>query len=573
MSPGFGSRLTADLKLVRSPSVTELQLRGVAKNYNVQLRPKISFDMMRTRLQECLKELGASSPVNSCCSPLEEPQGSTLNPLFGDEDAVSPLPKHRLSYSQAVSPAAKGSGSKLLVLGSVAKPHRSPLTQAAGALQEASPRGGRAVVTAEMTACPAAPSQVNALLEVVASLEQRLQQSDARVEALAAQVAQQGRELANLRTALGNQKQALQTCSSTALGAAQGVDGLRGAVECLQGEAARTQQLERHVSHVQSQQMKLAEQQQMGECQRSIIFKTPTPLPSQGSKAEAAGVELGRLLQQKVTVLRAQLLQGRFADGSGSSGSQECSQRRLVYRLLLSSSEARDAVMRCKAQKLRGTAVSITACLTAGQQARMQALRPAAADAKRAGQRVQWRYDRLFIDGAEHKGEARLAGSSPLPSASRGPSRGPAPAASAPAPAPVQPEGEEEGEWREVPTRKGKQQQQRREQPTVSPPSKPRAGAAGGKALRGSGAAPLQAQKSKQPGAAAHSYAAAARRVEAPGKENSASAGQGSESAKGARLPRPAPTNLYGGAQRSSGSQQELPQQRPPSPPLSPTRA
>ena len=650
MSPGFQGQLAADFRLARGKDTTMSQLKRIAGRYNLSLRPGISFLLAKSKVEGHLKELGASSPVLSSSKAEEEPQGSSAarfspssshkNPLFVTGGAASPLPAHRLSYSQAASPAGpKHNGSKMLVLGSVSKPQRLPLTQAAGALQEASPEEGEVLVTAELGPDSAGLSQISGLKGYLASLEQRLQQSDARAasleqrlqqsdaraasleqrlqqcdaraasleqrmqqcdaraEAQAEQLARQVAELGSLHISLGNLKQAQQTCSNMALGAAQGVANLRGDVERLQGEAARTQELERHVSQVQSQQQKLTEQQQMGECQRSIIFKTPTPLAAQQSKAEAAGAELTRLLKQNITVVRVQELQRRHSGGGGGSdSSQGGSQRRSVYKCLLASSEARDAVMRSKADKLRGSPITITACLTAAQQARVQALRPAAADAKQAGKRVQWRYDRLFIDGAEYKGEARLS-SQPGPSSDSSASGGrdraqAAPAAAAPAPTQPQPNGgeEEEGEWQEVPARKGKQQQRRRQQQQQAA-AKPKAGARGRKAPVSSD----PASPSKQPGSTAESYAMAARRAEAAGKENRSPVGESSKAPKAARLPRPAPSKVQGTAQRSiRGSQQsssslpppppsqqqqheeqvrERPRQRPPSPPASPTRA
>ena len=594
MSPGFQGQLAADFRLARGKDTTMSQLKRVAGRYNLSLRPGISFLLAKSKVEGHLKELGASSPVLSSSKAEEEPQGSSAarfspssshkNPLFVTGGAASPLPAHRLSYSQAASPAGpKHNGSKMLVLGSVSKPQRLPLTQAAGALQEASPEQGEALVTAESGPDPAILSQVSELRSYMASLEQRLQQSetraaslelrlqqsDARAEAQAEQLALQTAELSSLRVSLGNLKQAQQTCSNTALGAAQGVTNLRGDVERLQGEAARTQELERHVSQVQSQQQKLTEQQQMGECQRSIIFKTPTPLAAQQSKAEAAGAELTRLLKQNITVVRVQELQRRHSGGGGGSdSSQGGSQRRSVYKCLLASSEARDAVMRSKADKLRGSPITITACLTAAQQARVQALRPAAADAKQAGKRVQWRYDRLFIDGTEYKGEDRLSsqpGPSSDSSASGGRDRAPAaPAAAAPAPTQPQPNGgeEEEGEWQEVPARKGKQQQRRRQQQQQAA-AKPKAGARGRKAPVSSD----PASPSKQPGSTAESYAMAARRAEAAGKENRSPVEESSKAPKAARLPRPAPSKVQGTAQRSIRGSQQSSSSPPPPPP------
>jgi hypothetical protein len=183
------------------------------------------------------------------------------------------------------------------------------------------------------------------------------------------QVQQLLEENSRMSAALRSVQLAQRTSSGTALEAAQGLQRLQDKVVQLQGADARTEQLERQLGHVQSRQQRMAEQQHLDDCQRSVIYKTPTPLPSQNAeRAKAAAEQLSKLLVQPVAVLSAQELCGR--PGSNGSG------RRSVYKVRLASSEARDVVLRVKAARLRGTQYTIDVCLTPQQKARVDQLLP-----------------------------------------------------------------------------------------------------------------------------------------------------------------------------------------------------
>ena len=112
------------------------------------------------------------------------------------------------------------------------------------------------------------------------------------------------------------------------------------------------------------------------ECQRAVVFKTPTMLTAQRSlQAKTAGEFLSQLIGQQITVLRVQELGGKSRkDGGSPRGGQQ----RHVYKLLLPSSEARDAVLRAKVSKLRNTPYTIDVCLTPQQAANKAVRLPAA---------------------------------------------------------------------------------------------------------------------------------------------------------------------------------------------------
>lgn len=428
--------------------------------------------------------------------------------------------------------------------------------------------------------------EIAGLTELVGQQAMALAEQAMEITALKATVA-------NLSATVANLQQAQRTGSGTAIQAAQAVHTLRRTVECLQGEATRTQQLEQQVSHVQRRQQQLTELQHLEGCQRSVVLKTPQELPHErAQRAKAAGEMLSMLLNQPVTVLRAQEL------SNGSPGG-----RRHVYKLLLPSSEARDAVMRIKAARLRGTDHTIDVCLTPQQTARKQGLLKVAKKASAAGQRVKWRYDRLFIDGVECRSEGGLPG---VDTQQGSATRSSGAATAGPAPVPTQDEPEE-GEWQQVPPGKRKQRQQRqrqqqqqRQQPSTastapnnsSParlparkvaqsPSVDRKGgsAAGSLSSRPAAMTVRSGQKSgnnNQPSLPAakpsQRIAGKANQGRARGKENAAPAGTNNNAAPAEHSKLPSPPNTGAGQAQLCSSPQRR-QQRSPSPTSSHHRA
>jgi hypothetical protein len=275
----------------------------------------------------------------------------------------------------------------------------------------------------------------------VSQLEQQLKQHQRQLEQQAEIIAQQAATLAELHMSVGKVKEQQRITQGTAGSAVEGVNSLRREVERLSGEAAMTGKLQDDIGRLHSRQQQLAEQQERAECQQAVVLKMPNPLPAGQQAVAAVESFLSQELRLEAKVLRVKQLGkdgGRQGPGNG----------RAAYKVVLASSRERDAVLRAKADRLRGKPFSINVLLTGQQLANKRALMPAATSAIRAGQRVQWRYDQLLIDGKPHRG----AGDVPE---SRQQQQGD-PSSTAPAAPPtVQPPVElEEGEWQSAPSRK-----------------------------------------------------------------------------------------------------------------------
>jgi hypothetical protein len=315
--------------------------------------------------------------------------------------------------------------------------------------------------------------------------------------------------------------------------------------------------------------------------------------------------QLGRQQASKAfTVLRVHQLRRHNAGGDLS--------KTITYKVVLGDSGQRDIVLRNKASALRGTAYTIDVCLTRQQLASKRALMPAAKRAAQQGQRVRWKYDRLYIDGKEHlsqpgsRQQQQGAGMPTNPSPANGSSPAPTTTHQVPDNAP------EEGEWQVASSRKQQRRQQQRRQrqqqarvspagadsPPPAPAAMPEAAhddsCAGGSSATATSGPPSPASKpAGKPsidgrgagrGAAAkrpskkpqRSYAAAAATAAGQGKENKGSGSGGSGAAKGAsRAPLAplAPPANSGGAQHRGGSQHGQQPQRPSTTPTSPARA
>ena len=347
------------------------------------------------------------SPVSSGAADTGE---GSLFPSPGPEGAstsatASPVHWHPPSpaFEEQQPPAAQQPAAKLAAKKAAAKKvtkQRTPNPPAptqpdrAGDLREAQqPSGGEK----QQGACNSSSSSITALQERVASLEELVHQQKVT---FALQLAAVTAQLTALR-------QQQQTSQATGFSAAQGVSTLKNAVDRLQDQAAHGKKLEEAVGRLSSQQQKLAEQQELEECQRSVILKVPQQLPPSQPPAAAAEDLLCTKLGIEVSVLRARPLTQYQQKRGGEPSS------RTSYKVLLASSGERDAVLRAKAQRLKGTQISVDVLLTKQQQARRKALLPDAKRAAAAGQRVQWRYDRLYIDGKECRGEGSLPESRP----------------------------------------------------------------------------------------------------------------------------------------------------------------
>jgi hypothetical protein len=357
--------------------------------------------------------------------------------------------------------------------------------------------------------------------------------------------------------------------------------------------------LHEEVGLLRSKQQRLAEQQELEECQRAVVLKAPAD--QEMPACEPAAVQgwlkqqLGQQPQGKAfTVLRVHQMRRQGQGGAPS--------KTTTYKVVLGDSAQRDSLLRSKASALRGTAYTIDVCLTRQQLVSKRVLMPVAKRAAQHGQHVRWKYDRLYIDGKEYL----ASGSQPGPRQQQQGASQPASVthtnATSP-PVPASPTELEEGEWQVASTRKQRQrrqQRQNRDNATVtdsrhpSPAASPKAARSGGRASSGSAATatrlhspaskPSRAGQGPSSGAAAkgsrkqtqRSYAAAVAKGATKGKENSGSRSSSSGVAKGASraplAPLALPTNPEG-AQHSGGSQQGQQSQRPSSTPTSPPRA
>lgn len=201
------------------------------------------------------------------------------------------------------------------------------------------------------------------------------------------------------------------------------------------------------VSLLQSKQEQLRQQQQLDACACDIVLKCPEPLPAEGTAAHLQQL-LSRQLQLSLTVVRVQHLRGSSSGSSSGGSSDSGAHRRHAYRVSLGSRGERTAVLRTKAQRLRGTDLSIDTLLTPDQLASKHQLQPVARQARAAGRSVRWRYGSLLIDGQPYTGP----GSVPSPKQTAQP----APRARPPSsPTPEQRDG-----WQTVQRRRPRREQQ-----------------------------------------------------------------------------------------------------------------
>lgn len=505
MGTPISHQLAADRVLVREAR-TLTAVKDVAKRYNFTLEGPHSFLTAQNKVLEHLAKLDKTP--SSC-----HDQGSTAaDPVKGLQDShggPSPMQGRRLSYSQALGQCQKGSG--LTPIGKVKKPVPAPQMRSLSSLHKPSQAppdaagSGEGPVPLHVDPAAAVASPVqwhppspafeeqlpagqqpaarpaakkaatkkakqpantgaqqaaqgcnrNAMEERVASLEQLVQEQAGQLAALMAEV--------------GTLRQQLKASHAAGLSATQGVTTLQSAVNRLQGQSVLSQKLEEAVGRLSSQQQRLAEQQEREECQRSVVIKLPEPLPA-SQPAAAAQELLYERLGTDVSVLRVRQLGQRRGQGASQGGG------RTSYKVLLASSGERDTVLRAKAQRLRGTQYSVDVLLTKQQQARRKALLPAAKRAAEAGQRVQWRYDQLFIDGREYASDSSATEQQQQaePAGEEGWQQVGRRGRKAAQPTDVGTSPVEEGEIPSSPPVQARQRQQGREQPEIRQAAPPR---------------------------------------------------------------------------------------------------
>ena len=234
-------------------------------------------------------------------------------------------------------------------------------------------------------------------------MQQQLEAAQQQLSSQQQQVAKLEERLAAAEYANRQLKQQLQVTHAVGL---RHTDQLAATEQQLQElMAAHMQQAETRdsVSKLYSRQEQLQQRQKLDECQLCVVFKTTTPLPMQGTATHLQQL-LAKQLQLNLTVQRVQPLGGK----QHSSDCGDNTNRRHAYKITLGSGGERTAVLRAKAQHLRGTTLSIDALLTPEQLASRQLLMPVARQAKAAGQAVRWRYGELLIDGKAYTGPGSL---------------------------------------------------------------------------------------------------------------------------------------------------------------------
>lgn len=208
-------------------------------------------------------------------------------------------------------------------------------------------------------------------------------------------------KMAQLEASNAQLKRQNQASQADVLALRQRLAELEGSVQQLQAAAQRHDSLSDEISLMAARQEQQARRRQVEECQRGVVVKDSEPVPP-GPLASCMQQLLRQRLGIKVTVQNAQRL------GSERSGSGGAPRRFHAYRVILASSAERLAVLKAKADRLRGTPMSIDVLLTPEQLARRQQQQPVARQAKAAGCKVQWRLDTLLVDGVPYEGKGSL---------------------------------------------------------------------------------------------------------------------------------------------------------------------
>ena len=499
VTPANVKVLLESLEAVETASAEKLRLTAarfgllstVPKELDLQKCRILLADQLRERMNKLQGSI-ASTPAMS----LLVSQGATLL----DQG-------RRLSFSQALGQVQKSSGltplgkagrpvprePQMRSLASLHKPSHAP-TAVAGTgeglcplpneANQAIAAGGPQHMASQPPVAPthAAPQPTGSAAAQACGCnhtahQQHIRSLEAEVAALRCQLA----ELLSLRAEeaaereakdaavsarLANLEGQLQRVHGVALSASQNAGTLQSTVSRLEGEAERSQRVEADVHCLRSRQLELEERQQREVCRRSVVLKQPEPLPAEEPNS-AAATRLADLLDVNVTVVKVRQLVTRNSGSSRGGGGARC-----AYAVELANAEQRQAVLARKAAALRGTPVSIDSLLTKQQAATRQQLLPMAKAARQAKQHVQWRHDRLFIDGKEQRPPGSLA-QRPQPDSATAPAgtrQGEAGAA-------------DEGEWQPVLPRRQQRRQQKAAQPSPTGANAPPPSGAGSAGL------------------------------------------------------------------------------------------
>jgi hypothetical protein len=323
-----------------------------------------------------------TAPAASLPAPPQVPSGQAAvgSPAVVGAAAPPPAPRHAASGDSLSQPQA-AAPERLRPTGQPSSAEALPPAEQPAGHSALPPRP--AAVTQRATCGSPAPSP-----ELAAAQQQ--------IASLTSQLADVQQQLTTAQRQLSQLQRQLTSTHATGLQTAADLTAVQAQVHELTEASMQHASTRDSLSLLQSKQEQLQQRQQQDACASSVVLKCPEALPSEGAAAHAQ-----QLLQQRlgvqVTVLRVQPLRS-----SGSSSSSK--QRRHTYRVDLGSRGERTAVLRVKAQRLRGSAFSIDALLTPEQRSSKQQLQPVARQAKAAGRDVRWRYGQLLIDGTPYTG-------------------------------------------------------------------------------------------------------------------------------------------------------------------------
>lgn len=277
---------------------------------------------------------------------------------------------------------------------SAASPGLTPPSAATLAPQVVGVEAGRSAAPPQPVSA-ALNSQVRELQQLVLQQQQRMEQHEQLIASLQERLA--ASEHANRKL-----QQQLQSTHAAGLRHADQLAATEQQVQELLAAHQQQQTTRDEVSKLHSRQEQLQHRQQLEACQLSVVFKDATPLPAQGAAAHLEQL-LNKKLSLSITVQSVKQLGTKQQTQHSSS-----TQRSHAYKVTLGSGGERTAVLRAKAQRLKGSSMSIGPLLTPEQLRQQKLLLPAARQAKSAGMSVRWHYGNLYVDGKQYTGVGSL---------------------------------------------------------------------------------------------------------------------------------------------------------------------
>lgn len=333
-----------------------------------------------------LSSSSATSSRRSSVSSAARPAAAAAAAAASPAAAAPASPTAKSPAAPHAEPAVR-TFAAVVTHSSAPTPAPNPTPQAAAAMEAPSP--------GERVRSPAGPATTAAMQQ----LQQQVSDLSSKVDAAESTIADLHRSNEQLR-------RQLQASAATTIRLESRVEASELQIQELLAAQLKAAETADTVSMLHSRQEQLQQRQRLAECQHSVVFKSPTPLPAAGT-AQHLQQQLRKLLGFQLTVQAVQPL-GSKQPGSGGSSSGARSASKHAYKVVLGSSGERTEVMRVKAQRLRGTVWSIDELLTPDQLASRQRLQPVARQAAAAGQRVRWHHGSLLIDGKRYTGPGSL---------------------------------------------------------------------------------------------------------------------------------------------------------------------